>query len=122
MSSRHLLPGSNAKRAPEQADGWMPGTSPGMTRGAQRRYATIVLSSRVGAAGDRLTPSSPLLALHLAHVLAGVAPLCPGREDQQVGGRHPLRIARHVEFRVGLALLRLHDDDARHRRLGRSLA
>jgi choline dehydrogenase-like flavoprotein len=29
-SSRHLLPGSTAKQAPEQAVGWMPGTSPGM--------------------------------------------------------------------------------------------
>jgi len=30
MSSRHVLPESTAKRAPEQAHSLMPGTSPGM--------------------------------------------------------------------------------------------
>ena len=31
LSSRHSLPGSSAQRTPEQADGWIPGTRPGMT-------------------------------------------------------------------------------------------
>src|SRR5262249_3217483 len=31
MSSRHLLPGSTAKRVPEHVYSWMPETSPGMT-------------------------------------------------------------------------------------------
>ncbi len=51
------------------------------------------------------------LALHLAHGLAGVAPLGPGREDQQVGGRLPLRIARHIELGVRLALLHLDEQE-----------
>ncbi len=33
-SSRHLLPGSSVTQSPEQAAGWIPVTSTGMTVGA----------------------------------------------------------------------------------------
>ncbi len=48
MSSGHLLPGFSAKGASEQADGWMPGTSPGMTRKdeASLRYHRFVIEGR----------------------------------------------------------------------------
>ena len=36
LSSRHLLPGSICQPAPELADSWLPGTSPGMTSQALR--------------------------------------------------------------------------------------
>ncbi|MEI9902247.1 MAG: hypothetical protein WDN31_21610 [Hyphomicrobium sp.] len=37
LSSRHLLPGSSLQRATEFADGWIPGTSPGMTLWGEAR-------------------------------------------------------------------------------------
>jgi hypothetical protein len=39
LPSRHLLPGSSAKQAPERAVGRMPGTSPGMTSACRDRNA-----------------------------------------------------------------------------------
>src|SRR6267154_2001543 len=37
-SSRHLLPGSRDQQTAEQRDGWIPGTSPGMTLASRIRF------------------------------------------------------------------------------------
>jgi choline dehydrogenase-like flavoprotein len=51
VSSRHLLPGSSAKQAPEQSDGWMPGTSPGMTE-----LSDVAAQRTASATASQLTP------------------------------------------------------------------
>jgi glycosyltransferase involved in cell wall biosynthesis len=43
LSSRCSSPGSRDLRAPEQADGWIPGTRPGMTRACRIRGSAINL-------------------------------------------------------------------------------
>jgi hypothetical protein len=42
LSSRRLSPGSIVPQAPELADGWIPGTRPGMTAGCNCLHQTTM--------------------------------------------------------------------------------
>jgi choline dehydrogenase-like flavoprotein len=52
VSSRRLSPGSSARQTPEQAVGWMPGTSPGMTE-----LGDVAAQKIANAAVSQLTPT-----------------------------------------------------------------
>ena len=83
MSFRHLLPGSSARSVPEQAVGWMPGTSPGMTREGLACHA------------HKPAPAHRLQVVRRAH-------RNPDREGPD-GGRRPERL-RQVQPAGGAAL------------------
>ncbi len=62
LSSRRLSPGSSHPRTPEQADGWIPGTRPGMT--ASRKFTGSALNLlSVGAVVPRKDHGALVAAL-----------------------------------------------------------
>jgi hypothetical protein len=75
---RPVLPGSSARQAPERVFGWMPGTSPGMTKCSLRQQRN---TSRPRVAPGPATPG-PALAMPYSQA-AGLAAQCSAQSTRQ---------------------------------------